>query len=1224
MKLIRLFSLTAVILLFSTCATFKAQYADNLNRTIDHPKAEIEHTFYLIGDTGSKDLNASTPGIKLLKEHFSKADKNATLLFLGNNIYPSGLPKKSSENYASAKSQLEFQINLAKEFPGEAIFLPGNRDWRNGLDQLEKQEDWIDDELGKNSFLPENGCPLQKVELSDQIHVIYVDTYWYLANWDRYPRMNDKCQIKTREKFLDELENEVKKSRGKTTIIAMHHPMFTQGPHGGYYSFGSHMTPLPILGTLGNIFRKTGGLRDTDIQNKRYNELQARIVTLAQFNEKSMFVSAHDHSLQYLIDDNVPQIIAGSGSRETVAKLNNDGLFAYGKQGFAKLTIYKDGSSHVDFYAEGHEDPVFTTEVYPKDKLIVPGNYPKSFPATTQASIYTDKEVTKGKRHHFFWGDRYRKYYGTNIAAPNVDLDTLYGGLTPVRMGGGHQSKSLRLLDKEGREYMMRALRKQPVQYLQSVAFKDEYIQGSFDYDFTRGLMLDIFTGAHPYALLAVEKLSEAANVYHTEPVLFYVPKQSALGEYNKEYGGELYFIEKRPADEHFNEESFGYSKDVKSTDDFITQILEDESKVVDEKAYIRARLFDMLIGDWDRHEDQWRWSEFKENGKKIYRPVPRDRDQVFSKMADGFILGLTTRIVPNLRLMQSYDDDIRSPKWFNLEPYPLDVFIMAQSTKDDWDAEVKFIVENITDEIIEEAFQNVPKEVQDETIDDIKSKLKARRANLQSISDRYYKVIQNFQVVKGTYKDDWFDITRMPDGKTKVTAYRIKDGKKADKFHEKTYNERETEEIWVYGLDDDDYFFVDGDGDDYIKIRIIGGQNKDTYEIKNGRKVIVYDYKSKESKFITNKGRKVLTDDYDTNVFNHKRLKYNQNQFIPMIGFNPDDGLSFGFSNTYTVNKFNQRPFTRRHTISGGYYLATSGFDINYSSEFAKVFGKWNAGIEARFASPNFAQNFFGFGNQSVNVEPDNDNIDRDFNRVKIGQIRLGAFTNWRGNLGAEFKIRVAYESFDVERTQGRFISVAFPAGSEVFGQQNYITTEVGYSYENKDNDSYPRMGMAFDVKAGYTRNLDQSNGFPYLKPSIEFDHRIDKSGIIVFATKFTGQVNFSDDFQFFQGARLGGRTGLRAYRWDRFVGKSSFAQSTDIRMLLNRIKTNAFPLYVGIYGGFDYGKVWYENTPTGDWNTSYGGGVFFNAAKMITGNLSAFQGRDNLRIAFTLGFGF
>lgn len=98
-----------------------------------------------------------------------------------------------------------------------------------------------------------------------------------------------------------------------------------------------------------------------------------------------------------------------------------------------------------------------------------------------KASIYTKEEITKSKTYRFLWGERYRKYFGTEVKAPTVNLDTLFGGLKPVRKGGGHQSKSLRLKDKKGREYVMRALRKNAVQYLQAVAFKDQYIEGQFD-----------------------------------------------------------------------------------------------------------------------------------------------------------------------------------------------------------------------------------------------------------------------------------------------------------------------------------------------------------------------------------------------------------------------------------------------------------------------------------------------------------------------------------------------------------------------------------------------------------------------------------------------------------------------------------------------------------------------------------------------------------------------
>ena len=1207
-------------LILNACATYKTQYNDTSQNIKTSKSKEISHTFYLIGDAGNSADRNGNPTLETLKTALSSADKKGTLLFLGDNVYPEGYDKTDL-----AKDRLDAQIDLGKAYKGRTIFLPGNHDWYNGLDALKDQEKRVEKALGKDSFLPENGCPIEKVDISDDVVLIILDTQWYLTNWDNHPKINDDCEIKTRAKFFDEFEGLLKKAQGKTAIVAMHHPMFTMGPHGAQYSFGSHLKPLPLLGTLKNILRKTSGVSNADLQNKKYNELKKRIVTLAQQNEKTIFVSGHEHSLQYIVEDNIPQIVSGAGSKENPTKLTKSGLFSAGKQGYAKLVIYKDGSSHVQFFSIADKDPIFETTVINPAKHMQLIAYPDQFPTTQTASIYTQKEVTKGGTHKFFWGDRYRKYYGTEVEAPTVNLDTLFGGLKPTRKGGGHQSKSLRLEDKNGREYVMRALRKNAVQYLQAVAFKDQYIEGQFNNTYTEGLLQDVFTGAHPYAPFVIGALSDAVGVYHTNPVLYYVPKQNALGHYNSDFGNELYMIEERAADGHGNQKSFGYSNELISTDDLLKEIHEDEDNIVDERAYIRARLFDMLIGDWDRHEDQWRWAKFKEGKKTVYRPVPRDRDQAFSIMADGFLLGFATKVMTNLSLMQSYDEDLRDVPSFNLEPYPLDMALINEANKAVWNTQVKRIVDNLTDDVIEKAFGFFPSEVNDETIQDIKRKLKGRRRNLQQISDTYFAHMNKFQIVKGTDKDDWFDVERMPNGQTKVTGYRIKKGKKDDVIHQKTYSREHTREIWIYGLDDDDQFVVSGEGDNYIKVRIVGGQNKDTYDIKNGKKVVIYDYKSKKSEFVTNKGRKRLSDDYETNVYDYKKLKNNSRQFLPSTGSNPDDGLRIGAAHTYIAHGFARNPFSYKHTIDGAMYLATSGFEFNYKGEFAHVAGKANLGINTSFTSPNFATNFFGFGNESTNPDPDNDVIDRDFNRVKVRQFRFGTSLLWKGELGSLVKLGVTYEAIEVTNTPGRFVSLlTSQLPSLVFNNQNFVGTELSYHFSNTDNAAFPTLGMAISLTTGYKSNIDESTGFGYLKPSISFDYKLTNNGRLVFATRFGGQINFGDSFEFYQGARLGARNGLRGYRFDRFIGKSSFYQSSDIRINLKKMKTGLIPLIIGLYGGFDYGKVWAPNLPTGDWNTSIGGGLIFDAADMLSASIGAFNSDDGMRIAFALGFGF
>ena len=1230
MKLFKYAILCFLLLLISACATVKIQIAKNQQKLIKKDSALIAHTFYLIGDAGNSTLTKNSPALNYLKKHLIGASKKSTLLFLGDNVYETGIPKKNSKNYPLAKRRIDAQTDVAKSFKGNSIFIPGNHDWYNGLDGLKREEKLVEKALGKNSFLPQNGCPLEKVEISKDIVLIIVDTHWYLTNWNNHPTINDNCKIKTRTKFLDEFEGLIKKARGKTTIIALHHPMFTNGSHGGKYSLKSHLNPLPVLGSIKNLIRKTSGITNTDIENKRYNELRKRIITLSQENDKTIFVSGHDHNLQYIVQDNLPQIVSGSGSKTTPTKLTKNAKFTYGEQGFAKLEIYKDGASNVCFYTVKDNKVVYQTEVFKANEKKGFTTFPKNIITEKKASIYTKEEITKSSVYRFLWGERYRTYFGTEVNAPTVNLDTLFGGLTPVRKGGGHQSKSLRLRDKKGREYVMRALRKNAVQYLQAVAFKDQYIEGQFDDTKTEHLLNDVFTGSHPYAPFTIGKLSDAIGLYHTNPVLYYIPKQHSLGYFNSEFGNELYMIEERAASGHGDKLSFGFANKVISTDDLLSNLSKNENHILDEKAYIKARLFDMLIGDWDRHEDQWRWAVFKTEKQTIYRPIPRDRDQAFSIFGDGALLNIATKIIPTLRLMQSYSEELKSPKWFNLEPYPLDMALISKASKKDWDAQVKLITTNITNTIIDDAFVNFPEEVKDKTITAIKTKLQGRRRNLQKISDSYFYHLNKFQVIRGTDKEDWFDIERLPNGKTKVSAYRLKKDENKTIFHQRTYNKSETKEIWIYGLDGSDTFVTKGTGNHLIKIRIIGGQNNDSYNIKNGKQLKIYDFKSKKNTFTTNKGDKKLTDNYETNVYDYKKLKNNQLVISPTIGFNPDDGIRIGLSNKYTAYGFERNPFTSQHILNASYYFATNGFDLNYSSEFTNIFKTWNLGVKATFTSPNFAINYFGVGNNSLN--PNANKIEKkEYNRVRIKEVSAGTFIYWKGDLDAKIKIGVNIQNYKIENTGGRFINQELSPINPVFEGQKFINTEASYQFENTDNPVFTTMGMKTELKGGYTSNLKNDNNFAYLIPSISFDHKLFSSDKLILATKIKGHFNFGDSYEFYQAATIGGnKNGLRGYRNQRFTGKNSFYQSTDLRLLLSKIKTALVPLNIGVYGGFDYGKVWGEQNLTVNpfsskrWNNSYGGGVFFNAANMLGANIAAFNSDDGLRIAISLGFKF
>ncbi|MEP0263030.1 metallophosphatase [Dokdonia sp.] len=1157
---------------------------------------EKEVSVYITGNT-------NTPGAETtLQNIVDDASEESMLLLLGNATPKTGFNDQ-------AKPSIDQQLKTTSSFKGKVIFTSGNNEWQDrGYKGVKAFEKYIQ----KNSdakFYPDKGCPIKKTDLSDNAVLITIDSQWFLENWDKQTYLNEDCDIKNRNDFFLEFESLLKKSQTKTKIIAIHHPMLSLSKAG--------------------FFARTGGFSQEDFQHTQYRSLRNRLLTLAQENERILFVSGSDKNLQYINDFGVPQIVSGAaGETKKVQKVaTGSGNFALSEKGYTRLDIGANGSVTVHF--KNQTGVLFTTTLFKEIEqtasiTLEPKN---TYPENKKASVYSNDETKKSKVYKGLWGDHYREFYSKEVNAPVAFLDTLKGGLTPVRAGGGHQSKSLRLEDKNGKEYVMRALRKSAIKFLQSTAFKDTYVEEDLEGSFADTFLLDFYTTAHPYTATTIGTLSDAADVYHTNPALYYIPKQEALGTYNADYGDELYLIEERVSSSHKDLKSFGTPDKILSTSDVLQEIHKTGKEIVDEPSYIRARLFDMLIGDWDRHEDQWRWALFKNaDGSEICKPIPRDRDQAFS-VFDGSLLAFLRFAVPSIRMMQSFDEELKSPSWFSFEPYPLDMAFINQSNWQDWEKEAMALQNGITDEVIENAFTHLPEEVKGQTIEEIKGKLKGRRGNIVSIAKKYYDFINKHEVITGTQKGDTFEITRLPDGKTTIDINR----KDVGIFH-RTFSSDETKEIWIYGLDGKDTFKVTGKGDRLIKIKVMGGKKNDTYDFENTKKIKIYDYKGKENTILNNASKKWLVDSYEINNYDYKKRKYSVNQFLPIIGSNPDDGFRIGFVNNFTTYGIQRNPFTTKHTISASYYTGNSGYDASYNGEFANIFHNWNFGIELKYNSPNFAQNFFGFGNST---EYDKDLVDLDFNRVRIRQLKGALALIWRGNNGGYFKIKPLIESFEVENTSDRFIATPGIGGVNVltFESQTYAGGEVSYGFKNKDNVAFPTYGFDTEITAGYKAIVDggnDDNKFGYVASHIAFDYKISKNGNLVFATKLGGEAILGDNFEFFHGASLGGNHSLRGFRNERFIGKYAFYQNTDLRLKLGKFKSSFIPLSYGVTGGFDYGRVWEGNETSNiineseTINTSAGGSFWISGLDTFTANVGYYGSDDGGRIVFVLGFAF
>jgi len=208
---------------------------------------------------------------------------------------------------------------------------------------------------------------------------------------------------------------------------------------------------------------------------------------------------------------------------------------------------------------------------------------------TTNPKVWTviaGEEYKSSNWHKWLWGEDYRQEWSTPVKISVLNLDSAYGGLTPVKEGGGRQTKSLRLKDSAGKEYVLRSVNKT------YTAALPELYQGTIIEHFAN----DQIATNHPYAALAVPSLAEAANVYHTNPRYYVIKYSKRLGEYNETFANTLCLLEERPDETQVETESFGHPEDIVSTEDMYEKMEKENDQLMDQNRFVMTRLFDIFL----------------------------------------------------------------------------------------------------------------------------------------------------------------------------------------------------------------------------------------------------------------------------------------------------------------------------------------------------------------------------------------------------------------------------------------------------------------------------------------------------------------------------------------------------------------------------------------------------------------------------------------------------
>lgn len=782
------------------------------------------------------------------------------------------------------------------------------------------------------------------------------------------------------------------------------------------------------------------------------------------------------------------------------------------------------------------------------------------------------KQYYTSSLHQSLWGKHYRKEWNTPVSFKVTILDTLAGGLTPYEAGGGRQSKSLRLRDPNGKEYVLRSIDKTFGKALPDVT-RGTFIEKIVD---------DQVAIAHPYSAVTIAPMAEAAKILHANPSIIYIPKQIRLGKFNEEYGDNLYLFEQR-ADENWEEATnLGNSSKIISTEKLMEELQEDNDKQVDQQLYIRSRIFDFFIGDWGRHEDQWRWASYKSDGKTWYKPVPRDRDQSYTKF-DGLLLGL---LKPGH--LQTFAANIKNINTFNFPARHLDRRFANEVTLEQWVAQAKELQQLMTDAVIESSVKQMPPEVFHISGNEIIGKLKLRRNDLQAYARKYYLFLAKEVDITGSMDTEMFDVKRLANGSTAVNIYKItNEGKiKKNPFYSRVFYKNETKEIRLYGLGATDKYQISGKPDKAITVRLIGGPDKDEYNDSSfvkGWKHKTHIYDNYGNNIIAGAETKAhLSTDTTINAYKYDDFTYDKKGLKPILLYSNEDHIYAGLQYGITKYKWRKEPFASNQKLNAKYSFTEKAISATYVGKFVEAVKKWDLDLYANYDQVIW-YNFYGMGNESKTL-----NIDREKNRLRTKEVM--AMTGLSRKMGRHHRFGLSgfYQSVQIKK-DSVFVKGLLPAFAELYSTQQFAGAQFDYSFVSVNDSLLPTKGFGFATSITYTDNLKNSNNFMRYAGSVQLYLPFSKTfGFVMRA----GAATLTGNAEFYQHNTIGGGRTLRGYRRTRFFGKSSVFSQNELRWIKD-VRSYLYNGKFGLLASYDVGRVWMPGEKSNSWHSGVGGGI-------------------------------
>ncbi len=339
---------------------------------------EVDLSIFLIGDAG-EPASGFEPVLAALRREVGQDPARSVVVYLGDNLYPKGLPDSTHNRYTEYARRLDEQVAVASETDARAFFVAGNHDWGYGLEGVVRQQRFVE-ERGDGAvwFLPRPGCPGPDVrDLGRTVRLVLLDTQWWFHDDPKPAAPDTICSRSTVGGVVDSIRAVLRSAGDRRAVVVAHHPLESGGPHGGHFGWKWHIfplrtisrwlwVPLPVIGSAYPVSRQLG-IVDQDLTSSVYETLRHSLRSAFAEHPPLVYATGHEHNLQ-VIGDAAAQYLVVSGAgifghANPVAWLDGT-RFAASAEGFVRLDFVGNGQARLGVIIvdeEGRGEEAFST-----------------------------------------------------------------------------------------------------------------------------------------------------------------------------------------------------------------------------------------------------------------------------------------------------------------------------------------------------------------------------------------------------------------------------------------------------------------------------------------------------------------------------------------------------------------------------------------------------------------------------------------------------------------------------------------------------------------------------------------------------------------------------------------------------------------------------------------------------------------------------------------------